>query len=426
MIGYYDLPPSLMALFLTVIFLTLCVSILCLILEIQKRRIRTGVLMSFCAVLSFSMLVVYSSNMKASLLQRTAPQWVVDLSNLPIAAACLLLLGILAAEAMILVCDLRYRKHTITHASIKESLDHLTTGLCFAKPGGMVMLINHRMNRLGFAIAGEEIQNAAWFWETLQRGEERTDARCITGGEIPEYRLPDGSIWTFRRELLEDAVQITAADTTELHQTMEQLREENRRLAAMCQRIGDYGDKVDQYVIARERLETRVNLHSFLGQALLTTRHYLQYHSGDPRKILAMWQRNIDVLKLEAEPQQEPDSFRELQANAEIVGIRVTITGVVPAEPEVKRLLAAIGVEAVINAGKHAEAKRLQIEISEEDGRYLARYRNDGKAPSGPVAEGGGLGSLQARVERAGGKMEIVSQPEFVLTVRLGKEVSPI
>ena len=37
-----------MALFLTVIFLTLCVSILCLILEIQKRRIRTGVLMSFC------------------------------------------------------------------------------------------------------------------------------------------------------------------------------------------------------------------------------------------------------------------------------------------------------------------------------------------------------------------------------------------
>ena len=139
-----------------------------------------------------------------------------------------------------------------------------------------------------------------------------------------------------------------------------------------------------------------------------------------------MWQRNIDVLKLEAEPQQEPDSFRELQANAEIVGIRVTITGVVPAEPEVKRLLAAIGVEAVINAGKHAEAKRLQIEISEEDGRYLARYRNDGKAPSGPVAEGGGLGSLQARVERAGGKMEIVSQPEFVLTVRLGKEVSPI
>ena len=70
----------------------------------------------------------------------------------------------------------------------------------------------------------------------------------------------------------------------------------------MNTRIRSYGDKVDEYVIARERLETRVNLHGFLGQALLMTRHYLQYESGDPKRIIDVWQRNIEVLRMEAEP----------------------------------------------------------------------------------------------------------------------------
>jgi len=54
----------------------------------------------------------------------------------------------------------------------------------------------------------------------------------------------------------------------------------------MNARIHSYNSKVDAYVIARGRLDTRVNLHGFLGQALLMTRHYLQYKSGDEKKII--------------------------------------------------------------------------------------------------------------------------------------------
>ena len=166
-----------------------------------------------------------------------------------------------------------------------------------------------------------------------------------------------------------------------------------------------------------------MNLHSFLGQALLTTRHYLRYDNGDVEKIYDMWKRNIDVLRMEAEPQQELDLFSELKANAQVVGINVITTGIQPDVPKVQRLLALAGVEAVINAGKHADAKTLYIEIKENDKEYIAKYMNDGKKTQKNIIEGGGLGNLRVKVERAGGKMIIENISRFILTIKLRKEV---
>ena len=42
------------------------------------------------------------------------------------------------------------------------------------------------------------------------------------------------------------------------------------------------------------------------------TRHYLQYESGNSGKIIDVWQRNIDVLRLEVEPHQEEDTIASL------------------------------------------------------------------------------------------------------------------
>lgn len=421
--NFYDLPLSGKAFLLTVAFMLFCIGVYCFMLKIERKKIWTGVLILVCCVLDMTILALYASNMYASLQNRALPAIVYRFSELPLYITAGFLVILSVAELLLLREEYRYHKNSITHTSIKEGFDHLSTGLCFYRPDGMVMLVNYKMVQLGFALVGEEIQNGIHFWDILRNGDMPENVKRLSNGEIPEFQLPDGSIWSFRKELLDGVIQLIAADTTQLHYLMEQLKEENRNLEAMCRRIRDYGDQVEQYVIARERLETRVNLHSLLGQGLLMTRHYLQYKNGDVNRILEMWQRHIEVLKMEVEPQHEMDSFSELKANARVVGMEVITTGVQPADSEIQRLLAAAGVEAVINAGKHADAKTVRIEIQMTDHGYTAVYTNDGKAPSGNIAEGGGLSSLRMRVERAGGTMEIVSIPQFVMIIKLGKEV---
>ena len=218
--------------------------------------------------------------------------------------------------------------------------------------------------------------------------------------------------------------QIVAADTTHQHHLVAELQDRNRELEEMNARIRSYGSKVDEYVISRERLETRVNLHGFLGQALLMTRHYLQYESGDPKKIIDIWQRNIDVLRLEAEPQHETDTLSSLKNAAKAIGMQVHVQGKLPCSIQLQKLIAATGAETLTNAVRHASARQLWIAIEETKTEYVIRYTNDGSAPNGPVAEGGGLSATRRKIEAAGGRMQIESSPRFMLTIFFEKEAT--
>ena len=72
--------------------------------------------------------------------------------------------------------DRRFRRTSISHNSVKESLDNLPTGLCFSNLNGMIRLSNYRMNSLSHIIAGEELQDAKTFFEQLKSGKvEETD-----------------------------------------------------------------------------------------------------------------------------------------------------------------------------------------------------------------------------------------------------------
>lgn len=331
---------------------------------------------------------------------------------------------IAAFFGMVIVEENNRRKKAITPSSIKESLDHLETGLCFSQPNGLVMLTNHRMNELSHTIFGRALQNANLFWTALVSDQPVSGVKRIAAGEQPEFQLPDDTIWTFHRETLDGVIQITAADTTRQHQMLDELRSKHRDLEEMNARIRSYGDKVDEYVIARERLETRVNLHGFLGQALLMTRHYLQYESGDAKRIIDIWQRNIDVLRLEAEPQQETDSLTSLRNAARVIGMRVHVNGQLPENPQQRKLIAAIGAEALTNAVRHAGAKQLWIDVEENETAHIIRYTNDGATPSSPVTEGGGLSTARRKIEASGGRMRFETKPRFMLTIIFEKGVT--
>ncbi len=424
MMTYASLPMGFKTAIATLFFLTMVAGICtCILVGRKQGRIKL-ILLPVCTAVIAAMLLLYASVIRAERAPAHIPAVSLWFEQQSVIFPLLVWLAIASFFVMVIIEEVNRRRTAITPSSIKESLDHLDTGLCFSQPNGLIMLTNHRMNELSHAIFGKALQNANLFWQSLAGDLPVEGVERIAAGDQPEFCLPDGSIWTFRREMLDGAVQITAANTTRQHQLVGELQDRHRDLEDMNARIRSYGGKVDEYVIARERLETRVNLHGFLGQALLMTRHYLQYESGDPKRIIDIWQRNIDVLRLEAEPQQETDSLASLRNAAQAIGMQVHVSGHLPENAQQRKLIAAIGAETLTNAVRHAGAKQLWIDVEETDAAHIIRYTNDGSTPSGPIAEGGGLSTARRKIEAAGGRMLIEAAPRFALTIIFEKGVT--
>lgn len=408
------------AIFMSVLFLEAVINVCCIPnLFIRDYKPLTKVFTAVFNIAGFAMLVILTTGINAQLHGRDIPHpSVMFLENAEYSV-----LFILANLAFLGIGEIRYRKNSVSSLSIKESFDHLPTGLCFSKANGTVLLVNHKMNELGYILTGEEIQNANKFWKALVNGNVLPDVHRITDSKQPDYRLSDGTVYTFRREKLENVFQITATDTTSLHKLTNRLRMNNEELEEMNARLRYYGETVDETTRARERLETKIRIHSELGQALLATRHTLSLPDVDFQPIISTWNRNIAVLRAEAEPSQNSGPLNTLIDIAKSAGVTVEISGEFPMNDMTGSILTSAATEALTNAVIHADAKTLFVEFYETEDGYCARYTNDGNQPTTEIHEGGGLGSLRSKIERLGGNMKIQSVPQFVMTVQMPKEV---
>ena len=423
MINLLETESYFQAIFMSVLFLEAVMNICCIPnLFLRDYKLLTKVVTVIFNLAGFALLVVLTTGINAFIFSRDIPYpSILLLENAEY--SLIYILVNLVFIGFLGVGEIRYRKNSVSSLSIKESFDHLPTGLCFSKANGTVQLVNHKMNELGYILTGEEIQNANRFWKALIKGDVLPDVQRITDSSQPEYRLSDGTVYTFRRERVENVFQITATDTTSLHKLTNRLMADNEELEEMNARLRNYGATVDETTRARERLETKMRIHSELGQALLATRHCLNQTEADFQPVINAWKRNIAVLRTEAEPSQNTDLLQSLIDIAESAGVTVEISGEFPMNDVIGSILTSAATEALTNAVIHADAKTLFVEFYETEEGYNARYTNDGNQPTKEIHEGGGLGSLRSKIERLGGNMEIQSVPQFVMTVQMPKEV---
>ena len=127
---------------------------------------------------------------------------------------------------------------------------------------------------------------------------------------------------------------------------------------------------------------------------------------------------------MEVEPQQEADNLASLKNAAKAIGMQVHVSGQLPGNGQIRKLIASMGAETLTNAVRHAGAKQLWIDVEETDAEYVIRYTNDGTVPTGPVTEGGGLSTARRKVEAAGGRMKIETSPRFVLAIIFERKVT--
>ncbi len=337
------------------------------------------------------------------------------------AAACALLT---AALVFSLFRISLYEKSRVTPMSIKEAMDSLPAGmLCFA-PGGQILMCNAAMSRLCRAVTGSVPINGEALREALFSGPLPPGCSRIPFGEEAVYALPDGSAWkisayplVFEKRQVHMLLSLDVSETYRQTQKLERMRAD---LAALEERLKAVNREIVALTAQRELLNTRVKIHDELGSNLLAIKRHLALGGGQEERAQLIERLCLNLSFLQAGPEKSAsDEYELLLQTARNLGLRLDISGPLPGEGPVKRILTTAIHECITNTLRHAHGDALRVEISQNGQKLTAVFTNSGQAPTEPIQEKGGLSSLRQMVEDAGGSMRVGISPSFSLTLEL-------
>lgn len=341
--------------------------------------------------------------------------------HLPVPVLAAVIVGIQLYAVAAFRREYRRSRQEINEWSVKEAIDDLPVGLCFADEGGHIILCNRKMDALSHQLTGRHAQTIS----------DLTDAlKDITqGGGITEltdvtdcYRFPDGRVYSFMRsqldgEELRGYVQLAAYDKTELYDGSLRLRESNARLEEVNRKLRKMYERMADDVREKESLDLKVWLHDTMGSSLLTVTDVKNSSSLEIRHKLERLKEAVGILSA-CRPAIQ-GTVAEAKLKASQLGVRVTLDGCVPPNSGAERLTAAAISECVTNCIRHAKGSEVHVAVTERHGILRAEITNDGEIPAGPITEGSGLSSLRRSVEAAGGEMHISHKPAFSLVLYL-------
>lgn len=311
------------------------------------------------------------------------------------------------------------KKHALRWA-VKEALDTLPSAVCYFTAVGNVKLCNTAMYDLIRKITQNDLQ-------TLDELNEALDSCNQNTGVIREGNLflfPDGHAWQYSVDKVTAAdgriyTEAVLSDVTELYEKRQKLQRQSRELKKMYRELKILSANVLEMTREEEILNLKSRLHDQMNMGVAAIRQILRQNttSEENAAAIAQFRRAIQVLQEEnAYPQGD---IAEFIRDAEVSGIRVEITGDFPEEKEVLHLLLPVLREACVNAARHADASVLYITAERKSNAMRLLLTNDGRQPQQEVIPRGGLVDLGRILAEAGGKIEIQSQPQFLLTVTL-------
>ncbi|MBR3509825.1 MAG: hypothetical protein IKO03_13775 [Lachnospiraceae bacterium] len=308
----------------------------------------------------------------------------------------------------------------ISATSIKEALDALPTGLCYALPEGLPLLVNEKMEALGKKLLGRPLLDAGAFWAALTEG---MAMGLIQSGPEPIYELSDGSVYSFRREelrLKEGLVYlIQATNVTEEYEKTKELAEKQKKAAVINARLKSLLDTIEYVTMNRELLQLKVALHDNLGRSLLSAKRYvLNPDSVNPKDLLAIWKHNLSHLIGES-PEEWQVPYYVARKEAATLGVDLQIVGTLPEEERYLPVIDQAISTHVINVLRHADGHVAMVHIWEDAKQYTITFTNDGNPPTGKIKETGGLGNIKREVEALGGSLTLSANPRFEMIICL-------
>ena len=332
-----------------------------------------------------------------------------------------------------------FRRNKIGRASIKESLDNLPCGICFADKNGMIVLCNKQMHRLCHILLGMELQHLSELRRVLNNTHRQIEYHHNMEAAAV-CRINDKQVWHFSETEITDAegnsyTQIQAIDVTAVYEKEIELNNENKALEEAISRAGKIYAELDEIVRDEQNFAVKTRVHDELSELLGLTRNILLQEEETLDKIQSIGQRweqlshTLGLVDYESEDKKYLSPYRafaELKEMTEGIGVKLTLSGNLPQNSKLAYILITAIRECATNTVRHAEGSEVTVEITQENGTVRAAVTNNGKPPEGNIFEGGGLSALRRRIESIRGTMRVESVPMFRLVIIMPSEGAAI
>ncbi len=335
----------------------------------------------------------------------------------------ILLLSLTAAGAAAVTVVVGIRiKRSLTPASLLEGLDEMPDGICYSDESGASVLMNRKMQHIINAALGAEFTGTEQL-KDISAEKLCPGCRTETKGDGTYLILPDETVWDMRtgsvrygKERFDECI---AYDVTEQYGKSLEMQKRNEHMRTVNEQIRAYSREMDAIIRDRELLDAKIRIHDDMGRALLSLRSYLGKQERDREALTTLWRVTVSVLRCETAPDVSADRMTALSDAAEAVGVRLHFDGEIPKGGVTEKIYAAAVRECLTNTVKHADGGNLYISSQSENGCFTVKIKNDGRPPSKPVVETGGLLTLRKSVVRAGGEMSTEWENGFELTIKL-------
>ena len=308
----------------------------------------------------------------------------------------------------------------------KEAFDNLPSGICYFDDNGVVTLCNRQMHHLYFSLTGSDLQSIDEL-QILLKGNPKFGRR-----ENDIFLLEDGSAWRFSAESITTELgraytQVVASNVTELYYNRIDLERNNLELKDVGKRLRRLSANIIDVTREEEILNMKMRVHDDIGRSVIATRRLLQQHRPSDEIDLTTWKNAVSLLQHNSQDHEEKNALTQLIEAAAGIGIKIILDGQLPKNESAAYLLITAMRECATNAVRHAGGSELYVKLIYENGFAKAIITNNGDMPISKITEGGGLSSLRAHLEKAGGLMSVRNMPAFELTaaVPLAKEEMP-
>ncbi len=343
----------------------------------------------------------------AARLTVAAPDTADPINGLPL--ACAYLPGVLTmiyASAMIRQTVGRLRS-TLTQASVREALDNLGTGICYADEHDRIILINRTMARLASGQTGNMPRSMKDIPDSMM--------------EHGVFQDPEGRRYTFRiRSLkgdeLADYTQLTAQDVSTLYKINDSIARGNEALRRTNEALRKMYLELDDVIREQETTALKERIHHEMGTSLIEIADIIEGKGGDLERQLSVLQEAVGYFS--AAGQAGELTWHAISERAMDIGVELIPKGGLPEGPALELTLLAAR-ECATNCVRHAQGHTVTVECEKNDAGWYVSFTNDGQPPDGDITEGVGLATLRRRIEAAGGTMMIEAVPRFRLILQL-------
>ena len=162
--------------------------------------------------------------------------------------------------------------------------------------------------------------------------------------------------------------------------------------------------------LEKEALQAKTRIHDSLGRCLLATKAYLNSLYPISRDaIITGWYNIITDMSTPPHHRNLSDTLDSnyFLSEAKNMGIDVVLSGQIPDDTELRRVIDTALTVHITNVLRHAAGNKAYVKITTDDNSYIFSFTNNGKAPDGKITEKGGLKNLRKHVEAIGGTMAI-------------------